>query len=115
VLLDGEAETLTRKCVEMALEGDTTALRICMERICPPARERPIDGDAIKLPSSVDAKNAGEVFAEIFRAVAGGRVLPGEGAELVKMMNAYLTAREYSELSERIDELEQAAPRNKRW
>jgi len=34
-LLDGEAEALTRKAVEAALEGDTVALRICLERIAP--------------------------------------------------------------------------------
>ena len=28
-LLEGEAEALTRKAVEQALEGDTTALRLC--------------------------------------------------------------------------------------
>jgi hypothetical protein len=34
-LLDGEAEALTRKCIELAKEGDTTALRLCMERLAP--------------------------------------------------------------------------------
>src|SRR5215472_5185933 len=37
-LLDGEAEGLTRKCVEAALGGDMAALRICMDRILPPAK-----------------------------------------------------------------------------
>jgi hypothetical protein len=32
-LLDGEAEALTRKAIEMAMAGDTTALRLCLERI----------------------------------------------------------------------------------
>jgi len=35
VLLDGEAEAITRKCVELAKEGDTVALRLCLERILP--------------------------------------------------------------------------------
>lgn len=34
--LDGEAEPLTRKAVDLALEGDTTALRLCLERLLPP-------------------------------------------------------------------------------
>lgn len=38
-LLDGEAGALTRKAVEMALAGDTTALRLCLERIAPPRRD----------------------------------------------------------------------------
>ena len=41
-LLDGEAEGLTRKVLEMALAGHTVALRLCMERILPPRRERPV-------------------------------------------------------------------------
>lgn len=114
-LLDGEAEALTRKCVEMALEGDSVALRICMDRLCPPARERALDADAIKLPSGIDAKNAGQVFGEIFRAVAGGRIVPGEGDMLVKMLRTYLEAFEYQQLAERIDELEQTSPRGKKW
>ena len=36
VLLEGESEALTRKAVELALEGDPTALRLCIERILPP-------------------------------------------------------------------------------
>jgi len=31
-LLDGEAETLTRKAIELALAGDTVALKLCMGR-----------------------------------------------------------------------------------
>ena len=41
-LLDGEAEALTRKAVEMALEGDPVALRLCMERVLSPRRDRPV-------------------------------------------------------------------------
>ena len=39
-LLAGEAEALTRKAVELALVGDPTALRLCIERILPQCRER---------------------------------------------------------------------------
>lgn len=41
-LLDGEAEALTRKAVELALAGDTTALRLCLERIAPPRKDAPV-------------------------------------------------------------------------
>src|SRR5215471_9786577 len=34
-LLDGEAEGLVRKCVELALAGDKTALKLCIERLVP--------------------------------------------------------------------------------
>jgi len=34
-LLAGEAEGLTRKAVELALVGDPTALRLCIQRVLP--------------------------------------------------------------------------------
>ena len=34
-LLDGEAEALTRKGIELALEGNIFALKICLDRILP--------------------------------------------------------------------------------
>jgi hypothetical protein len=44
-LLDGEAESLSRKAVELALQGDTTALRLCLERIAPPRKDAPVTFD----------------------------------------------------------------------
>jgi hypothetical protein len=41
-LLAGESEALTRKAVELALAGDPTAMRLCIERLLPPRRERTV-------------------------------------------------------------------------
>jgi hypothetical protein len=41
--LAGESEALTRSAVELALVGDPTAMRLCLERILPPCRERTAD------------------------------------------------------------------------
>jgi hypothetical protein len=46
-ILDGEAEALVRKVVELALEADLTCLRICLERLVPPKKDAPIE---ISLP-----------------------------------------------------------------
>ena len=43
LLLAGEGEALTRKAVELALAGDPTALRLCLERIVGPYRERVVE------------------------------------------------------------------------
>src|SRR6266536_3716420 len=42
-LLAGEAEALTRKAVKLALVGDPTALRLCIERVLPQCRERTVE------------------------------------------------------------------------
>ena len=37
-LLDGESEALTRRCIDLAMEGEPTALRLCLSRILPVKR-----------------------------------------------------------------------------
>src|SRR5580704_6937267 len=41
-LLDGESEALTRKAIELAKGGDMAALRLCLDRILPPRKDRPV-------------------------------------------------------------------------
>ena len=42
LLLEGEAESLTRKAVELAMVGEPTAMRLCLERILPACRDRTV-------------------------------------------------------------------------
>ena len=80
-LLDGEAEALTRKAIERALAGDPQALRLCLDRIAPPRRDRPTP---FALPALAEAADARDAFAAVVRAVAdaGAAALgqPLEGA-----------------------------------
>ena len=39
-LLEGQAEALTQKAVELALAGDPVALKICIDRIFPPRKDQ---------------------------------------------------------------------------
>ena len=68
-LLDGEAEALTRKAVEKAKEGDATALRLCLERILPPRRDRPV---AFKFPVVTTTADAIKASAALLDAVCEG-------------------------------------------
>ena len=77
-MLDGEAEALTRKAVEMALAGDTTALRLCLDRILPPRRERPVN---FKLPNLQKPTDAAGAMAAITGAVAAAEITPSEAGK----------------------------------
>lgn len=103
-LLDGEAEVLTRKCVDMALAGDSAALRLCLDRLCPPIRERAIDS-GLALPE-LTAENLPQAAAKIVEAVATGHLLPGEGQALVGMLEGLRKSIELAELEKRIAALE---------
>ena len=41
-LLEGQAEALTQTAVKQALEGDSVALRLCIERIAPAPKDQPV-------------------------------------------------------------------------
>jgi len=93
-LLAGEAERLARKAIELALEGNILALKICLDRILPPRRERAV---ALNLPTLRTVGDAGEVSAAIFGAVTRGEITLGEATELAGLLAAHLARLETSE------------------
>jgi hypothetical protein len=103
-LLDGEAENLTRKAIELAKAGDLTALRLCLERIAPARKDRPVQFALPKLETAADAVKA---TAAIVEAVAAGDLTPGEASELSKVVDAFTRAVEAHEFEERLTRLEQ--------
>jgi Family of unknown function (DUF5681) len=102
-LLHGEAGELTRKCIDLAKTGDSTALRLCMERLCPPARERPI---TIDLPPVIDVSAVPAALASVLGSVATGAILPGEGGALCGMLGQVSRAFETAELAQRLAAIE---------
>jgi hypothetical protein len=79
-LLDGEAEKLTRKCIELAMSGDPTALRLCFERIAPVRKGRAI-------PKLERKEGEGSVEA-LIRAVLDGEISADEGQSVVDLIES---------------------------
>jgi hypothetical protein len=102
-LLDGEAEALTRKAVELALEGDVTALRLTLERIVSPRKDAPV---TFALPRMTSAADAAEVMAAVLEATARGDLTPGEAAAVAALVEQYRRMLELTELEARIEALE---------
>lgn len=104
-LLEGEAETLTRVAIDRALEGDTTALRLCLDRIAPARKDAPISFDLPAMESAADAARAAQA---VLSAVAGGDITPGEGAAVMGLIETYRKTLETSEIEARVAALEEA-------
>lgn len=85
-LLEGEAEALARKAVEMALAGDPVALKLCMDRIAPPRRDAPVTFD---LPTLTDSTIAPDAARAVLEAVADGRITPGEAETVLKLVEGW--------------------------
>lgn len=102
-LLDGDAEKLSRKAVEMALDGDVTALRLCLERIAPVRKDTPVQFD---LPAMETAQEASTAASAVLTAVSEGDITPLEGATLMGLVESYRRTLETSEIVERLEALE---------
>ncbi len=94
-LLDGEAEEITRVAISKAKEGEAMALRLCLERILPPRKDRPISFELPQLGTVADAPAA---TAAIISAVATAEITVSEAAEIARLVDSYVRAVEASDL-----------------
>jgi hypothetical protein len=104
-LLKDNAKDLIEKAIEMAKGGDGPALRLCIDRLAPARKDRPVWFD---LPEMNEARDAVNASAAIVAAVAGGDLTPSEAAELSKVVDSYARTLQAAEFEERISKLEKA-------
>jgi hypothetical protein len=104
-LLKDNAKDLIEKAIEMAKGGDGPALRLCIERLAPARKDRPV---WFNLPAMNEAKDAVNASAAIVAAVADGNLTPSEAAELSKVVDSYSRTLQAAEFEERILKLEKA-------
>jgi hypothetical protein len=102
-LLEGQSEQLTQVAINKALEGDTTALRLCLERIAPPRKDSPVQFD---LPVMSNASEAAVAAQAVLKAVSEGEVTPLEGASVMGLVESYRRTLEVTELEERLVQVE---------
>ena len=104
ILLEGEAEALSRKAVDMALEGDIQALRLCMERILPRAKDAPIQ--RIELPTLDSAESVLEAISKVAAKLSAGEMLPSEASSICAVLGHYQRHYELTEIENRLQRLE---------
>ncbi|MGC9965691.1 MAG: DUF5681 domain-containing protein [Syntrophobacteraceae bacterium] len=105
-LLDGQAEALVEKVVQLALDGDLTCLRICLERLVPPKRDAPID---IDLPDISAVADIPKLFSSLTAKLREGGITPSEARVLIDLAEAIRRLFELTELEQRIGALEAKA------
>jgi hypothetical protein len=98
-LLAGEAEALTRKAVELALVGDPTALRLCIERVLPQCGDRTVN---FALPPIESAADIAAAMKAVTSALAGGMITPAEAATIAAVVDTFVRAIETSDFERRL-------------
>lgn len=102
-LMETGAKEITEVVITAARGGDLTAARLVLDRLAPPARERPI---SINLPDTATCEGINQAQQAILEAVGAGELLPGEGQALVGIVEARRKALETQELEQRVAALE---------
>jgi len=103
-LLDGQSEAITRKLLEKAVQGDMTAIRLCLERLLPPTHDRPV---AFDLPPIENATDARAASSAVLAACSAGVLSPGEAAQVMALIATHVKIFEVHELEARTKALEE--------
>ena len=102
-LLQGQAEALTQTAVTKALEGDSVALRLCMERIAPAPKDNPV---SFTLPQMNNALDASKAAGSVLTAVSNGNLTPIEATRVMGLIDSYRRTLELTDIENRLKVLE---------
>jgi Family of unknown function (DUF5681) len=105
MLLAGEGAALTRRAIELALDGDPAALRLCLERVLGPCRERAVE---FEMPPIRSAGDLAAAMSAVTAATAQGAITPREAMQFGQVVEAYVRAVEATEFERRLKALEVA-------
>jgi hypothetical protein len=92
---------LTRKAIQMARDGDTVALKLCLDRIYPARKNRAV---RFALPPINSPRNAANIAVAV--AKAAGDITPTEASQFAKVIDTYVKAFNTAELDERVARVE---------
>jgi hypothetical protein len=102
-LLDGQAEHLMQKLVELAQAGNVAALRMALDRVCPPRKGQPVD---IVMPPIKSPEDLFPAIASIWTAIREGHLTPDEASALSVVVDRSIQAIQLEDHAKRIAALE---------
>lgn len=106
-LLEGEAEAITRKCVNLAKAGDLVAIKLCIDRLLPVRRSAKLN---IKLPQLRCAADISEAALHVPQMLAKGLLSIDEASSLTSLLTQCHGLAGAIELDRRLRSLEEQNP-----
>ena len=103
-LLDQYAPHLVRKCIALAMQGDHTALRMCMDRISPARQDSYIK---MPLPAIRTAQDVDQAAEKVTQAVWRGAITPAEGEKMMSVLKSSSGSIESAGWENRLEKLEE--------
>ena len=102
-MLQGQAEQLVQKAIDMALKGDSQMLRALLDKLLPNRKDLAVK---IRLPPISTAADLPKITAAVLKAVSTGKLTPTEGTALSQIIDKHRAAVELTEIEARLTELE---------
>jgi hypothetical protein len=107
-MLEGNCEALVQKLLEKAMAGDAAALRLCVARLLPVRRDRPVE---FALPSITTVPDAVEASSAVLKACADGELTPDEADKVITLIRDHVRMIELMELEPKVAMLEDVIER----
>jgi hypothetical protein len=105
-LLDEYAPHLVRKCIAEAMQGDRSAMRLCMERISPARHGACIRMNLPAIKTAADVEKAAE---KVTQAIRRGDLTPAEGGIMMNILESRCRVIQSVQWESRIEKLEGTA------
>ena len=102
-LLEGQHAALTERLIAKALEGDVTALKLCLERLAPVRRDAAVSVD---LPEVNGASDLLAASSAVVTALSHGQITPAEADAFMSSLSAHQRFIETFELEARLEKVE---------
>ena len=103
--LEGHGDAIVKQCMVLAMKGDRTALRLCMERLVPPCKP---SGHRFQLPAVNTVADLGAAFHAVLQEVARGRMTAQEGEAIASVLETRRRLTETEEFHARLRVVEQS-------
>ena len=102
-LFEGKAEDLVNAVIQKALDGDVTAMRLCIDRIIPAINAESLP---IVMPMVNQEGTAADQARDVLGAIANGDLNTEHGAHVVGAIGTLAKIVELDELEKRLAALE---------
>jgi hypothetical protein len=103
-LVEGQAEQLVQKVLELAEAGDVSCLRMILDRLWPPRKGQPVN---VVMPPINTSQDVIPAIASIWTAIREGRLTPDEASALSIVIDRSIQAIELHDITKRIAALEE--------
>jgi len=103
--LESHGEAIIQQCKLLAMKGDRTALRLCVERLIPIAKT---PGTHFRLPAIETAADLKNLLPSIVKQTSKGHLSAYEAEALARVVDTHLRTIAAGEFDERLRALEEA-------